>query len=390
MMGIIPTLGFVSKELLYEAVQHTTTGAIPLTIAMCGANALLVAVVLLLVIGPLWRTAPCTTPYEVHEASPELWMGPIVLSSGGLALGIWPGWLSSTLITPSASVIAATDIQEKVALWHGFNVTLLLSLLTLAVGACAYWIRHPLRRVGPVGHWLANSGPRRWYDGSVTLLNTVALWQTRVLQNGYLRGYLAIIFVSTVGLLWWSVLRETMRLPIASTFDVRLYEAAIAATVVLATSLAVVARSRLAAITGMGAVGFAISAIYVLYGAPDLAMTQFMVETLTVILMTLVFLKLPRFQGRSTWRRRVRDGVISLSVGISLASLLLISLHARELAPISQMYIEKSVSEAHGRNIVNVILVDFRALDTLGEITVLSAAGIGVHALLKLRLEPRG
>jgi multicomponent Na+:H+ antiporter subunit A len=134
----------------------------------------------------------------------------------------------------------------------------------------------------------------------------------------------------------------------------------------------------------LGVTGFGVALIYVLFGAPDLAMTQFLIEALTVVLFVLAFYHLPRFTRLSPARARIRDVIISLFVG-GLMTALALSVTGVLLFPsIVSFFIESALPLGHGRNITNVILVDFRGIDTLGETTVLSIAAIGVYALLKL------
>jgi multicomponent Na+:H+ antiporter subunit A len=150
--------------------------------------------------------------------------------------------------------------------------------------------------------------------------------------------------------------------------------------------MAVRAQSRLAAVAALGTVGYGIATIYILYGAPDLAMTQILVETLTVILFVLVLYRLPTFATLSKTASRVRDALIAGTGGLLMTVLVLVVSNERFYDSISQFHAEESYPSAYGRNVVNVILVDFRAIDTFGEIIVLAVAGIGVYALLRLRL----
>lgn len=167
--------------------------------------------------------------------------------------------------------------------------------------------------------------------------------------------------------------------------DIHLYEGILVGVIILATLAAVVFRSRLAAIASLSAVGYSIALIFVLYGAPDLAMTQFLVETLTVILLVLVFYYLPGFNRLSAPSARVRDIVVAAGVGTLMTLIVLASNQVEPVDRVADYFVEESVPGGFGRNVVNVILVDFRALDTLGEITVLGLAALGVYALLRLR-----
>jgi multicomponent Na+:H+ antiporter subunit A len=129
--------------------------------------------------------------------------------------------------------------------------------------------------------------------------------------------------------------------------------------------------------------------IFIIHSAPDLALTTFAIETLTVILFVLVLYKLPKFLPFSKSYSRLRDIIIASSVGLFMTLVVLYITSIELQSELKKFYTENSVPGGKGRNVVNVILVDFRAIDTLGEITVLAIAAIGVFALLKLKLEDR-
>jgi multicomponent Na+:H+ antiporter subunit A len=141
--------------------------------------------------------------------------------------------------------------------------------------------------------------------------------------------------------------------------------------------------STLTAVAALGVSGYGVALLYFLFGAPDLALTQFVVETLTVILFVLVIYHLPPFSSLSSRASRARDWAVAAVVGSVVASVALLAMNDELDLSVPEYYAEASLPLAHGRNIVNVILVDFRALDTLGEITVLGIAALGVFALLR-------
>lgn len=142
---------------------------------------------------------------------------------------------------------------------------------------------------------------------------------------------------------------------------------------------------RLSSVAAIGALGFAMALIYVFFSAPDLAITQVLIETLTVIMLVLVLFKLPKFQKLSSSDVRWRDCIVAILFGAMMATLLVTVVHFSMPGGISEYLIANSYSVAKGRNIVNVILVDYRALDTLGEIFVLALAAIGVTAMLRTK-----
>ena len=187
-------------------------------------------------------------------------------------------------------------------------------------------------------------------------------------------GLVGYTLVTRGGLLWPAI-----------TFEVRFYEVALALVILGAALVAITSRSRLGAIAALGAAGYCVALIFLLFGAPDLAMTQILVETLTVVLFVFVFYRLPTQTSTSSTLARLRDAGIALSIGALVASNVLTAMQTTQSRDVSNYYVNHSVLDAHGRNIVNVILVDFRALDTLGEITVVALAAVGVFSLLKLR-----
>jgi multicomponent Na+:H+ antiporter subunit A len=388
MAGIPFLVGFLSKELFYEAVLHTPqTGAL-LTGAGVLANAVMVAVAATLVLGPFTGLRRETPDAPEGEAAVSLWLGPLLLGGLGLLFGLFPALIAGSLIAPAASAVLAEPVTLYLALWHGFNVVLALSGLTLALGLAIYVGRNRIRSL--LGYLDPGSavGPQRVYGWSLQGLLWLAGAQTRLLQNGHLRSYVVTIVVTTVGLVGFTLLsRHGLAIPVNQA-PLLLYEGMAAGIILLGVFGAVTLPSRLGAVASLGVVGYGVALIFVLFGAPDLAMTVFAIETLSVILFVMVFFRLPRFSNLSSWPRRVRDMVVSVAAGALMTALILTVSTAPTEFRLKEYFIGASWPLARGRNVVNVILVDFRGLDTLGEITVLAVAGIAVFALLKLRLAP--
>lgn len=381
MAGLPPALGFLGKELYYDAALHSGE-AVLIVLAVAG-SILMVAIAGAAGLAP-FAGAPQATPKKAHEAPPAMYAGPLLLAGLGLAAGIYPQTLSG-LTSAAASALLGKPVVMKLALWHGLTPVLGLTVLTIAVGALLFVKRDALRRsmawIDAGSRW----GSERWYTSAINGLNTLASGQTRLLQSGYLRYYLTTIIAFTVLLGGHALLRSNAVALPEVWLDVRFYELAVVGLIIAGTLVAVRSDSRLGAVVSLGVVGYGIALIFILFGAPDLAMTQFMIETLTVILLVLVFYHLPRFAHISGTPARLRDVVVALSAGALVSVMVLVAIREQFFAPISSYFIENSLPLAHGRNVVNVILVDFRALDTLGEITVLALAGLGVYALLKLR-----
>jgi multicomponent Na+:H+ antiporter subunit A len=220
-------------------------------------------------------------------------------------------------------------------------------------------------------------------------LVALAGWQTRVLQSGYLRHYVLITLLTLVGLVAYALLTHHRDFPAWSFSDVRPHEYLVVAVMLLGALCAVTTASRLTAVALLGVVGYGVALLYVLFSAPDLGITQILVETLTVVLLVLVLFRLPNFQELSSRALRIRDGIIAIVVGGMFTLLKLSTLDTRLYDSISEYFVENAVPGGYGQNIVNVILVDFRALYTLGEIFVIGLAAVGVYAMLRFRAEDR-
>jgi multicomponent Na+:H+ antiporter subunit A len=385
MAGLIPAFGFIGKEVVYEAVYHSRDAAALLTTAVVLSSTVFTALALVVGVRP-FMGARRQTPKHPHEAPAGLWFGALCLALFGFAAGLFPRYPGESILAPAIAAVLQESVKLELSLWHGWNPVVALSVLTTALGLFLFAARGALnafvRRFG-LDSW---PGPERAYKLALDGLNFVARAQTRILQNGYLRFYLITIIGSAVAMVAFPLLsRAEIDLNLRWS-DIYFYEMALAVLILLATLMATFSSSRLGAVAGLGVVGYSIALIYMLFGAPDLAITQFLIETLMVILFVLVFYFLPRFAVLSSVPARLRDGLVALCAGGLMSVLILIATQVQFNPPISNYFEENSVPLAHGHNIVNVILVDFRALDTLGEITVLAVAGIGVYALLKLRL----
>ena len=260
----------------------------------------------------------------------------------------------------------------------------ILSLVTIAAGVLGYLLYGKLQpRAVRLDTAVSRIGPARWYEASLNFFVLLATRQTRLLQNGYLRHYLKLV-VFTFLLLVGGTLILTGIFNWPQTFTIpHIHEVGLAGLILAATIMAVTTRSRLAAIAALGVIGYSIAMLYVLFSAPDLAITQFAIETLTVILFVLVLYRLPNFKQLTTKLTKQQDALIALAAGGLMMVLVLIVTAMTADRRLTPFFAENSLPLAKGRNIVNVILVDFRGLDTLGEITVLAVAAIGVYALLQ-------
>jgi multicomponent Na+:H+ antiporter subunit A len=391
--GLGPFLSFIGKELAYEtALADSPLRPIYVGGFLISAVAS-VTLACVLVLRVFWGPRK-ETPKKAHEAPWTMLLGPGVLSVAGLASGLLAGLIDRRVVSPAIPSLvpigALEGTLEPLAVWHGFNVALALTLVGAAVGLVGYWRWESIRgwgeRMGGIVPW----GPQRWYEWSVAALLAVAGWLAVRMQSGYLRYYITIILLTTLLFVGSAIVRGGLSHEQFVFGHVRIYEAILGIVILGATLAAVRATTRISAVASLGVVGLSVSLIYVLFGAPDLAMTQFAVESLTVILLVLVFYHLPRISTTSGKSTRFRDAVVAIAFGAMMSVMVLLANASTFRRPISDEMARMAYPEAFGRNVVNVILVDFRGLDTLGEIVVLALAAIGVYALVKLRPHEKG
>jgi multicomponent Na+:H+ antiporter subunit A len=383
--GAPPMFGFIGKELLYKTKLDLETLSAWLVLAAVLANVALVATALMVSIRPFWG-ARRETPRTPHEAPLSMVLGPFVLACLGLGV-LFPQAFEVALGSGAATAIAGRPLVMELKLWHGLNIDALrvlgLSLITLGAGIALYiLVRRSLAAPSRWVHTLAVVGPERIFDRLLEGLPRAAGRATRLLQTGILRHYLLVTVVVAVACSLPHLLRFAWRAGWAPPSALVLFDLVLAVLLALSAVVAVALRSRLASVAALGAAGLSIALIFALYSAPDLAMTQVMVETLSVIVLALVFARLPKVVRRSGALQRVRDLAVAASLGLTMALLLLASAGLDLERTASRYYLDASLPEAKGRNVVNVILVDFRALDTLGEITVVAVAAFGVAALI--------
>lgn len=278
-------------------------------------------------------------------------------------------------------------------LWHGFTPVLALSGVTFLLGWGFFRKLPDLRRISRNLHGLTRWGPENLYDQTVEGVLAFARWQTAFLQNGSLRNYLLTCVLFTAALVGWFLPWPVVLPPAESLVRPHVLSVTICLLMMAGAVLACLANSRFTAILGLGVVGMGVAMVFFIYSAPDLAMTQILVETLTLVLFVLAFYRLPLFRNYSSRGTKIRDAVLASFFGAVMGMVVLAEMSSRRQdRAVSEFYGEQSLVAAQGHNVVNVILVDFRALDTLGEITVLAIAALGVAAMIRLRpaAKPKG
>ena len=385
MAGFPPFLGFIGKELKYEGALAIASEPMFVVAVAVTANALMVAAAGVIALRPFLGRPTAETPAVRRKVPWQLWSGPLLLAVLGLAFGLSPSLIDESLIQPAVTAILGQPEVIKLKLWHGVNLPLMLSILTVLLGVVLFLLSRRLRAAMARFEAAYPFSADRAWDAFLAGLIALAEFQTRILQSGVLRYY-ALTILATLGLVGGATLVVFDILVLPGDLRGLLFkEWVILGLMAGGGILAAMTRSRLTAICGLSAVGVGVALVFLTFGAPDVAITQLLVETLTVVLVAAAMLRLPRWTSRSpfTWRwqsvRVVTAGLAGLVTSITLLAVLSQPLDRR----LSDFFEEASVPEAFGRNIVNVILVDFRALDTFGEIAVVAIAAIAAFALIR-------
>lgn len=385
MAGLPPLIGFASKEGAFEAFLHEAYGpaAVPLLVLVVLGSVLTVGYSVRFVWGAFWRK-PGVKAVSWHEPGPVFAAAPVVLGAAGLAAGLGVTGLSPLLADYADTLPASHASLLALTVTPGLGVALGLSALAVVLGvvlglppvSARLTARHPLAGVRAEITWRA----------VVHALENTSLRVTALTQRGSLPGVLTTVFAVLVlgpGLvLLLSGGLGAVRIDrlVDSPFQ------ALAALVGAACAIAATrVRRRLGAVLVVGGLGYATALIFALAGAPDVALTQTLVETATLVVVVLVLRTLPRdIADRHTPRQRVRRLLVAVPVGLLMTGLGAVALAARRAPPVSAAYPTQAYGFGAGRNVVNVTLVDIRAWDTLGELSVLVAAATGVASLVFL------
>ena len=437
MAGLPPTIGFFGKEAMYEAGLHSGAPGVLAVAAGVLANAMMIAIAGAVGLAP-FRGERRSAKAEPKDGPLAMWVGPAALAFGGLFYGLSGGAFGHDLVGPMATAIAGAEVEAHFAFWHGLTLPLGLSVATVALGVLLYLrlpaIREALTTVeegrprggtakdraggagdarsgaaapGPLlgrvgsrmGHALAIAAPSRpagaprfeaLYEALMDMVSGLARDVAEIGQSGLLTRYMRAS-LGTLALMVGAALAAAGVMPAPALSPSPGVMVAVVLLIAAAAALLPFTGRRLLLITALGVTGAGVSLVFALYGAIDVAITQLMVETLVVVIIAVALLKLPPISLRreaAALRARRWNAAIAAALGAVAFAAVLTVMEGEIDRGITNYYEETSATLAHGRNIVNVILVDFRALDTMGEIAVVAIAGLAALALLAARVRP--
>ncbi|HWK42458.1 MAG TPA: hydrogen gas-evolving membrane-bound hydrogenase subunit E [Croceibacterium sp.] len=385
MAGIPPFLGFVSKEFLFEAQLASSWELVPLAIAVL-VNAVMVGVAGVVTLRPFFMK-PAKPIEMLHGESFSLVTPPLVLAMMGLTISLDPEWITRVAIRPAVIAVYGQPVEVTLSAWHGLTPMLGLSAVVVTIGVLIirYWkrIHLMLRSRERIERYSVESA---WERALFRLVHGAARL-TRVIEHGDMRGYTGMAVITFTAVAAFSMLASGagLRVP-AIEGPTRVAEILIGLVAVGGAIVAARSRNLLSALVGAGITGFAIAITFLFNGAPDLALTQFTVEALIVVLLTALLLALPlRSADTRSGREHSVDFLIAAAFGLVMFVALVDMAAGHASSDASDWFGRMSYVAGFGSNVVNVILVDFRAFDTMGETAVIAMAAVLAGSLLARR-----
>jgi multicomponent Na+:H+ antiporter subunit A len=395
MAGVPPLLGFVGKEAAFAALLEgglaDRTAAVVVLVVLVAGSALTAAYTLRFWWGAFARKPglPDPAPAElVHRPGALFLAAPGVLALAGLLAGPASPFLEPLVAAYADTLPLVAESAAKLALWHGWQPALVLSGLSLLGGAALFAARRPVNRLQR--RFAVGASADEGYWNAIQAVDRLAVLVTGTTQRGSLPAYLGTILVVVLALPGTLLITRAPWPDEWRLWDTPL-QALVGVVILIAAGMALRIRQRLSVVLVVGVTGYGLAVLFALQGAPDLALTQFLVETLTLVTFVLVLRKLPKdITERHRPRERAVRGVIAVAVGGLMGAVGAVALATRTATPVSADYPKEAYDFGGGKNIVNVTLVDIRAWDTLGEISLLVVAATGVASLVFLRRRTGG
>ena len=398
MAGLPPFNGFLSKEMFFAATVHImevdifslpSLGIIFPVVAWIASVFTFVYCMIIVYKAFLGKPQPEKLDKPIHEAPIGMLVSPMILAALVVGIFFFPNLLGQYILQPAMSSIyptfgAAADLTPNISAWHGINPELLMTIGVILIGAILFRF---LKLWKPI-YGLFSS--RFTFNGLYNNLLASSVSKSNIVTNRYMNGllrhyliYIFVFFIVTVGgYLFYS---KAFSFDVSTNASFRVYEVCLVTIMSIAALFMLFAKSRMTATLLNGVLGYSIAIFFVIFRAPDLALTQLVVESVTTALFLLAFSHLPDWKKEKLpVRTKVFNGIISIAVGLVVVLVGLSVVNFHQFETISS-YFEDAYELAGGANIVNAILGDFRGFDTMLEVVVLFIAGLGVYSMIKLR-----
>lgn len=403
MAGLPPFNGFLSKEMFFAATVSITNldifsiasiGILVPVIAWIASVFTFIYCAIIVSKTFLGKIKPDILEKNPHEAPVGMLISPFILIGLVIAIFFFPNTLGAYILKPAMSSVyptfpATAEMTPHIYAWHGFKPELFMTIGVILVGLLLYRF---------MKHWMKiyRLFPQKWtlnaiYERVITSSENISESITNRYMNGNLMHYFIYIYVSFVVIVAGTFLTlEAFAWTPSLDAPVENYELLLVFIMIFASCALIFAKSRITAVLLNGVLGYAIAFFFVIFRAPDLALTQLVVESVTTALYLICFKYLAELKPEKTSKRvKISNGIISILVGSTVTLIGLAVINYEKFESIS-VYFEDSYKLAGGKNIVNTILGDFRAFDTMLEVVVLLIAGLGIYTLIKLKAAKKG
>ncbi len=389
MAGVPPFGGFYSKEIFFEAAWTAAeaSGGLAWLYPATAVFASVFTVLYSLRFAGIF-VGERLTDTEVHRPSAALVAPPAVLAVGVVAVTVAPSFFVDAVLDDAAGVASVAPVEIHAGLPTEPSGPVLMSAVTLTAGFVAYPFYGRLRGgIDAASGALRRAHPSRLYDGFLTNLGATSNRLAATVHNGLIRTYVAWVLAAACGLTVFGYAVLSVPVVPATFSETQIPMALVLAVAVVAAVAVTRSSSHVTGVLTLGILGFMVAIFYILASAPDLALTQLVVETLLLLVFLLVLEKIPSFYTEIEPRVAARDAALSLFVGATAFVSVLVAAPepGADLTETARTYVDRSVPDAGGKNVVNVVLTDFRAFDTLGESVVVLVAAISVLVLVVMR-----
>lgn len=386
--------GFYSKEAFFTSTLALNEGTLPIT------NFLVTVIPYLAVLGSIFTFVYSMYLFfdvfmkkdkaqidlnKKYEPSIGMLTAPLILVLGVILIGLMPNLFNESFLAHAATSISGETGFAKVSYWHGFSTPFIMSLAVLGIGTVLYTTMN--KWMGIYSVFPGKLSFNHVYDWLMLKTDTASEKVTNFYMTGSLRTYMSIIlgamFVVTFTVMY---LTNGFAIDFTDIAPITVLEIVVVASIMIAAVATLFSNNNVGAILILGIVGYGVAILFVIYRAPDIALTQLVIETVTVALFLLTFYHFPKLKKRKeSVKTKTMNLFISVGFGLMMTLVGISAVSSNWFDKISDYFIETALPIGGGKNIVNVILVDMRGVDTLFEITVLGIAVIAIYGLIKLR-----
>lgn len=399
MAGLPPFNGFLSKELFFEAMLSlkdanllTMDSMVLLFPIVAWIGSIFTFIYCMIIVFQTFFgkvPPPMSGQRPAHEAPIQMLISPIVLGSLVVLIFFFPNLLGTYILGPAMNAVypkfeGMTGLVPEIHVWHGWGMPIFMTIGLIVAGILLYRFLRYWKGIYRLGflQWTLD----RFYNAFLIRTERIASVVTKAYMTGSVRDYVAYIMLVFIALVGVGLLGfQQFIFDFSNDAPIEINEGIIIFVMMCSSVAILYAKSRIAAIVLNGVLGYSIAILFVVFRAPDLALTQIVVETVTTVLFLLCFYYLPEWKPEhKSISMRVRNGLIAIASGIAVTVVALL-VQGHSIYPSISVYYETASRIAGGLNVVNTILGDFRAFDTMLEVLVLFIAGLGVYSLVKLR-----